>query len=97
MLLNTNLPHNFNEERIEITFCGKGKCKCPAIDMDLNRDKIINSVHEVPFQYSLFADPPPPVQNASGEPFPNNITPLLEEFKLFVEEVKAGTFDKYMK
>ena len=41
MLLNTNLPHNFNEERIEITFCGKGKCKCPAIDMDLNRDKII--------------------------------------------------------
>ena len=41
MILNTDLPHNQTSERIEITFCGKGKCKCPSIEMDLNRDKII--------------------------------------------------------
>jgi len=74
MLLNTELPHIFNEKRIEITFCGKGKCKCPSIDMDLNRDKIIIGGEEE--GYTEFTK---------------------EEFKLFVGEVKAGTFDKYMK
>ena len=74
MVLNKELPHNFNEERIEITFCGKGKCKCPTLEMDLNRDKIIIG-GEVE-GYTEFTK---------------------EEFKLFVNEVKAGTFDKYMK
>ena len=74
MVLNKELPHNFNEERIEITFCGKGKCKCPTLEMDLNRDKIIIGGEEE--GYTEFTK---------------------EEFKLFVNEVKAGTFDKYMK
>ena len=41
MLLNKDLPHDMTTEHVNITFCGKGKCKCPSIDMDLNRDKII--------------------------------------------------------
>ena len=74
MLLNTELPHNLTNERLEITFCGKGKCKCPSIDLDINRDKIIIGGEDE--GYTEFTK---------------------EEFKLFVEEVKAGTFDKYMK
>tara|TARA_R110000824_G_scaffold118287_1_gene270514 strand:- start:422 stop:646 length:225 start_codon:yes stop_codon:yes gene_type:complete len=41
MILNKDLPHSVTEDRIEITFCGKGKCKCPSINMDINSDKII--------------------------------------------------------
>ena len=41
MLLNDKLPHDITNEHVMITFCGKGKCKCPSINMDLNRDKII--------------------------------------------------------
>ena len=74
MVLNKDLPHNCTSERIEITFCGKGKCKCPSIDMDLNRDKIIIGGEEE--GYTEFTK---------------------EEFELFVNEIKAGTFDKYMK
>ena len=74
MVLNKDLPHNCTSEKIEITFCGKGKCKCPSIDMDLNRDKIIIGGKEE--GYTEFTK---------------------EEFKLFVDEVKAGTFDKYIK
>jgi len=73
MVLNTELPHNLSGERIEITFCGKGKCKCPSIDMDINRDKIIIGGEDE--GYTEFTK---------------------EEFKLFVSEIKAGTFDKYM-
>ena len=74
MLLNKDLPHNLTTERIEITFCGKGKCKCPSIDMDLSRDKIIIGGKDE--GYTEFTK---------------------EEFELFVNEIKAGTFDKYMK
>ena len=74
MLLNKDLPHNLTTERIEITFCGKGKCKCPSIDMDLNRDKIIIGGEKE--GYTEFTK---------------------EEFELLVNEIKAGTFDKYMK
>jgi len=74
MVSNKELPHKITEEKIEITFCGKGKCKCPSIDMDLNRDKIIIGGEEE--GYTEFTK---------------------EEFKLFINEVKVGTFDKYMK
>ena len=73
MLLNSELPHNLTNERLEITFCGKGKCKCPSINLDINRDKIIIGGEEE--GYTEFTK---------------------EEFKLFLSEVKAGTFDKYM-
>jgi len=74
MILNNNLPHSETSERLEITFCGKGKCKCPSIDMDLNRDKVIIGGEEE--GYTEFTK---------------------EEFKLFMEEIKGGTFDKYIK
>ena len=74
MLLNSELPHNLTNERLEITFCGKGKCKCPSIDLDINRDKIIIGGEDE--GYTEFTK---------------------EEFGLFVNEIKAGTFDKYMK
>tara|TARA_R110000824_G_C15120796_1_gene668054 strand:+ start:757 stop:981 length:225 start_codon:yes stop_codon:yes gene_type:complete len=74
MILNTDLPHNQTSERIEITFCGKGKCKCPSIEMDLNRDKIIIGGEKE--GYTEFTK---------------------EEFKLFMSEIKGGTFDKYIK
>ena len=74
MLLNTKLPHKLNENRIQITFCGTGKCKCPSINMDLNRDKIIIGGEEE--GYTEFTK---------------------EEFELLCDEIKSGTFDKYMK
>jgi hypothetical protein len=73
MLSNKELPHKITDERIDITFCGKGKCKCPSIDMDLNRDKII--IGGDTEGYTEFTK---------------------EEFKLFMDEIKSGTFDKYM-
>ena len=74
MLSNKDLPHKITDEKIDITFCGKGKCKCPSIEMDLNSDKIIISGKED--GYTEFTK---------------------DEFMLFVNEVKSGTFDKYMK
>jgi hypothetical protein len=70
MIKNEHLPHNITENRIDITFCGKGKCKCPAISMDINNDKVIIGGDDE--GYTEFTK---------------------EEFKLFVEEVKNGTFD----
>ena len=40
MIKNKQLPHNITENRIDITFCGKGKCKCPAISMDKDNDMV---------------------------------------------------------
>tara|TARA_R110000765_G_scaffold258915_1_gene359103 strand:+ start:398 stop:763 length:366 start_codon:yes stop_codon:yes gene_type:complete len=40
MIKNKNLPHNITDNRIDITFCGKGKCKCPAISMDKDGDMV---------------------------------------------------------
>jgi len=74
MLSNKDLPHKITDEKIDITFCGKGKCKCPSIEMDLNSDKIIIGGKDE--GYTEFTK---------------------DEFMLFVNEVKSGTFDKYMK
>ena len=74
MLSNKELPHKITDEKIDITFCGKGKCKCPSIEMGLNNDKIIIGGKDE--GYTEFTK---------------------DEFMLFVNEVKAGTFDKYMK
>tara|TARA_R110001583_G_scaffold160622_1_gene312507 strand:+ start:184 stop:540 length:357 start_codon:yes stop_codon:yes gene_type:complete len=41
MIKNKHLPHNITDNRIDITFCGKGKCKCPAVSMDVNNDNVI--------------------------------------------------------
>lgn len=40
MIKNKHLPHNITDNRIDITFCGKGKCKCPAISMDKDNDMV---------------------------------------------------------
>tara|TARA_R110000765_G_C18628694_1_gene572625 strand:- start:202 stop:570 length:369 start_codon:yes stop_codon:yes gene_type:complete len=40
MIKNKHLPHNITENRIDITFCGKGKCKCPTISMDKDNDMV---------------------------------------------------------
>ena len=75
MILNDKTYRTISpKNHVTITFCGKGKCKCPSIDMDLNRDKIIIGGKEE--GYTEFTK---------------------EEFKLFVDEVKSGTFDKYIK
>ena len=74
MLSNKELPHKITNEKIDITFCGTGKCKCPSIEMDLNSDKVIIGGKDE--GYTEFTK---------------------DEFKLFVNEVKSGTFDKYMK
>ena len=40
MIKNENLPHNITENRIDITFCGKGKCKCAMRQfMDIKKRK----------------------------------------------------------
>ena len=73
MLSNKELPHKITDEKLDITFCGKGKCKCPSIEMDLTSDKVIIGGKDE--GYTEFTK---------------------DEFKLFVNEVKSGTFDKYM-
>ena len=70
MIKNKHLPHNITNDRIDITFCGKGKCKCPAISIDINNNKVIIGGDDE--GYTEFTK---------------------EEFKLFVAEVKNGTFD----
>mgnify|MGYP001202823685 FL=1 len=72
-MINTNLPNNYTPTGVEITFCGKGSCKCPAIDIDEKRDDVVIGGEEE--GYTTFTK---------------------EQFKLFMEEVKGGTFDKYL-
>jgi hypothetical protein len=35
------LPMKETENTLEITLCGKGSCKCPAVDIDMNREDVI--------------------------------------------------------
>ena len=65
-----HLPHTITDNRINITFCGTGKCKCPAISMDVDNDTVVIGSDDE--GYTEFTK---------------------EEFKLFVDEVKNGTFD----
>ena len=38
-MINKNLPISHkNDNHMEITMCGKGSCKCPSINIDLDRD-----------------------------------------------------------
>ena len=73
-MINTNLPNSYSSTGLEITFCGKGSCKCPAIDIDEDRDNVVIGGKEE--GYTTFTK---------------------EQFKLFMDEVKGGTFDKYLK
>ena len=73
-MINKNLPVNHkNSDHMEITMCGKGSCKCPSIDIDLNRDDVVIGGKEE--GYTTFTK---------------------EQFELFMNEVKGGTFDKYI-
>jgi len=73
-MINKNLPVNHKtENHMEITMCGKGSCKCPSIDIDLNRDEVVIGGKEE--GYTTFTK---------------------EQFHLFMNEVKGGTFDKYL-
>ena len=40
-MLNNNLPITKTNTGINITMCGKGSCKCPAVDIDMNKDEVI--------------------------------------------------------
>ena len=73
-MINTNLPNSYSSTGLEITFCGKGSCKYPAIDIDEDRDNVVIGGKEE--GYTTFTK---------------------EQFKLFMDEVKGGTFDKYLK
>ena len=62
MIKNEYLPHTITENRIDITFCGKGKCKCPTVNIDINSDKIIIGGEEEGYteftkeEFKLFCD-----------------------------------------
>jgi len=41
-MINKNLPTSHkNDNHMEITMCGKGSCKCPSINIDLDRDDVV--------------------------------------------------------
>tara|TARA_R110001599_G_scaffold218974_1_gene417265 strand:- start:260 stop:541 length:282 start_codon:yes stop_codon:yes gene_type:complete len=41
-MINKNLPISHkNDNHMEITMCGKGSCKCPSINIDLDRDDVV--------------------------------------------------------
>jgi len=65
---NPDLPYTNENGRYSITFCGNGKCKCPAITVE--GDNIILGGDDE--GYTRFDK---------------------EQFKLFMNEVKNGTFD----
>lgn len=73
-MINKNLHTTHNTEtHMEITMCGTGSCKCPSIDIDLNRDDVVIGGKEE--GYTTFTK---------------------EQFQIFLDEVKGGTFDKYI-
>ena len=72
-MLNNRLPIKETRTGLNITMCGKGSCKCPAVDIDENKDEVLIGGKEE--GYTTFTK---------------------EQFKLFMEEVKGGTFDKYL-
>ena len=73
-MINKNLPiSHTTDTHMEITMCGSGKCKCPSIDIDLNRDEVVIGGKEE--GYTTFTK---------------------EQFQLFMDEIKGGTFDKYI-
>ena len=72
-MINKTLPIVQTKTGIDITMCGKGKCKCPSIDIDLTRDEVIIGGKEE--GYSSWTK---------------------EQFQLLMEEIKGGTFDKYL-
>jgi hypothetical protein len=37
----SKLPMKETKNTLEITLCGKGSCKCPAVDIDINREDVI--------------------------------------------------------
>ena len=59
--------------RLEFVFCGKGSCKCPAIDISTDKDIITVGGDEE--GYTQFTK---------------------EQFRIFLDEVKKGTFEKFM-
>lgn len=40
-MINKDLPHTQTKTGLQITFCGKGSCKCPGIDINKDNDTII--------------------------------------------------------
>jgi|TARA_R100000664_G_C2757850_1_gene146303 hypothetical protein len=72
-MLNKNLPHNQTNKSLQITFCGKGSCKCPSIDINKDNDTVILGGNEE--GYTRFTK---------------------EQFEMFINEAKNGTFDNYM-
>lgn len=40
-MLNHNLPIKESKTGMNITMCGKGSCKCPAVDIDINKDEVL--------------------------------------------------------
>lgn len=73
-MLNEKLPHIQTNKSLKITFCGSGKCKCPSIHIDKNKDNVIIGGKEEGF--TIFTK---------------------EQFDMFIQEVKDGTFDNYIK
>ena len=61
------------ENTLNYVFCGKGSCKCPAIDISKDNDTVVIGGDEE--GYTQFTK---------------------EQFKLFLEEVKKGTFEKFL-
>ena len=37
----SKLPMKETKNTLEITLCGKGSCKCSAVDIDINREDVI--------------------------------------------------------
>ena len=40
-MLNNRLPIKETRTGLNITMCGKGSCKCPAVDIDENKDEVL--------------------------------------------------------
>lgn len=63
----------FNQDSLNMVFCGTGSCKCPAINIHKDLDNVIIGGKDEGF--TVFTK---------------------EQFKLFVKEIKEGTFDPYI-
>ena len=64
----------FEDDSMNMVFCGSKGCKCPAINIHKNLDNVILGGKDEGF--TVFTK---------------------EQFKIFMDEIKNGTFDQYVK
>ena len=71
--MNDEQIEGFEEDSLNMVFCGAKGCKCPAINIHKDLDNVILGGEDEGF--TVFTK---------------------EQFKIFMDKIKEGTFDQYV-